>query len=93
MKIQIDTTSKIIRIEETVLIGDFFELLDQLFPNLTWKEYSLQSQVITDWHNPIIVKDYPPVRPFPWTVPQAPITAMYGCPSVVTSGNIYNVQC
>lgn len=93
MKLQIDTTRKIICIEETVLLSDFIELLDQLFPNLTWKEYSLESHVITNWHDPFLVKEYPPARPFPWTVPQPPITVMYGCPSTITPGNIYNVQC
>jgi hypothetical protein len=92
MKIQIDTAGKIICIEETVLLAELLELLDQLFPNLAWKEYSLQTKIINNWTNPIIIKEHPKTQPYPWINPYSNPTVMYGCPSVIPSGNTYNIQ-
>lgn len=68
MKLQLDTKEKIIRIEGTVNLGELFNQLDNLFPNLEWREYSLEPvQTIINWISPItypISPDYPDTHPW-----------------------------
>lgn len=42
MKIQINTTDKTIRIDETVTFNDLIKQLDKLFPNEEWKKYKVE---------------------------------------------------
>ena len=65
MKLQIDTDNKTIRIEETVNLGELFNKLDTLFPNLEWREYSIESTVFNTWINPITVYPSDPII-YPW---------------------------
>lgn len=66
MRLQIDTKSKEIVIEESVNLEELFKMLKQLFPNDAWKSYKLKSQVITNWSSPIIIRDYYPN--YPWII-------------------------
>lgn len=68
MKIQLDTTSKIIKVEETVTLGEFTELLERLLPNGRWKEFKLETQIITNWNRPIVIEPYKPFT-LPWSQP------------------------
>ena len=70
MKIQIDTTTKTIKIEEAVKLGELFEKLQALFPDASWKDWNLEIAVINNWINPVpvIIKEYIPA-PMPITLP------------------------
>jgi len=63
MKIQIDTKAKTIKIEEEVKISELFEMLEKLLPKGEWKKYKLESTVITNWANPIIIDRTVPYIP------------------------------
>lgn len=66
MKIQLDTTSKVIRLEESVNLGELQEILEKLLPNDSWKEFKLEPMVISKWSNPIVIDRYRPSFPYPW---------------------------
>lgn len=71
MKIQLDTTLKTIKVEESVKLSKLIETLKKLLPNNEWKDFTLETNtVISYWSNPIIIKEYPvyPQRPYwqPW---------------------------
>jgi len=69
MKIQLDTESKIIKIENSIKFGELVEALEKLLPKGEWKKYELQTNtIINSWTNPIIIKEYPqPIYPsYPW---------------------------
>lgn len=68
MKIQLDTKSKSIKIEEKVNINEFFKIIKQMLPNDSWKEYSFETAVITNWYNPIYYQPYvTSPATYPWT--------------------------
>jgi hypothetical protein len=72
MKLQIDTEVKTITIEETINIGELFELLCEMFPNFQWKDYLLVPvRTIQYWKDPVTI----PWNPQPWINP--PYTPMY----------------
>jgi hypothetical protein len=66
MKLQLDTENKIIRIEESVNLDEFYTMIKKLFPNDLWKKFKLETNVISNWTSPIIIKEYP-VYPYPYT--------------------------
>jgi len=64
MKIQIDTEKKLIKIEETANLGQFFSILEELLPDLKWREYDLEAvETIINWTNPIPYIPYYPDHP------------------------------
>lgn len=66
MNIQIDTVNKVLKLQESVNLGEFSEILLKLFPNNEWKEYKLETNtVINNWTSPIIIDRYVP-NPYPW---------------------------
>jgi hypothetical protein len=67
MNIQIDTNTKTLKLQESVNLGEFSEILLKLFPNNEWKEYKLETNtVINNWSSPIIIDRY---NPYPrWNV-------------------------
>ena len=67
MKLQLDFDNKIIKIEEKVNLGEFFSKLEELLPDLKWREYDLEMGSITNWLNPWIYPAYPqyPID-YPW---------------------------
>ena len=68
MKIQLDTTAKVIRVEEAINLGEFFKALRNLLPNNLWKEYALEVNTVINWTYPIIPY-YPTVPTYPWLEP------------------------
>lgn len=64
MKIQLDTKSKTIRLDEAVNLGELQELLDKVLPG-EWKSYKLEPAFI-QWQNPIIIERHYPRRTYPW---------------------------
>ena len=73
MKIQLDTNSKTIKLEESVNLKELFELLDRILPDNQWQEYNLETNtIISHWTNPIIIEKYPPYYPYPWTTYDSP---------------------
>lgn len=102
MKIQIDTIKKRFTLEEAVNLGELIEWFEKLFPGGDWKEFTLESQVITNWNNPIVIKETYPVWPYP-NYPWYPWTTYGGLstgsrveeiPSdnFISDNGIYNVE-
>ena len=72
MKVQIDTVNKVIKVEASVNLSEFFEFLNVSFPKDAWKEYSLETvTVITNWTTPIVI-DRPVYIPQPSPAPFQP---------------------
>lgn len=65
MKLQLDFDNKIITIEEKVNLGEFFSKLEELLPDLKWREFDLEMKVINYWYNPIPWDQSYPT--YPWT--------------------------
>ncbi len=66
MKIQIDTTEKIIRIEEIINLGELIKELQLLLPNDLWKEFKIDTQTKILWNDyPITYPEYPDTTPVP----------------------------
>lgn len=66
MKIQLDTNAKTIKLEESVNIGELQELLEKFLPNGQWKEFKLETSVIHNWSNPIVIDRYVNRPLYPW---------------------------
>ena len=69
MKLQIDTTAKTIKIEESVNLGELIEKLKKILPNKQWKEYTIETTHIHNWTAPIVIEN---TIPFPFTYPNKP---------------------
>ncbi len=70
MKIQLDTTSKIIRVNEPVNLKELFDLLNKILPNDDWHGYALEGNtVIQNWTSPIVVTPYIQPQSYPWWNP------------------------
>lgn len=84
MRIQLDTKTKSIRLEEQVNLDELFKMLKKLLPNDEWKGFTLEvnSQII--WTNPIIINPYIPINPYPWYNP----TYICGVDPINTSDNV-----
>lgn len=76
MKIQLDTTALTIKIEETVNLGEFMNLIDKLLPFDAWRDFKLETHtVINNWTaNPIKIDhfDTPNWNPLPAVQPWEP---------------------
>lgn len=66
MKIQLDSITKIIRIEENVNLGELIKYLDKLLPKNSpigyWKDFKLETNtLICNWIHPFIytLTDFP----------------------------------
>lgn len=78
MKIQLDTDLKIIRLEEKVNLGEFFSKLEELLPDLKWREYELDVVPIINWTSPMVINPVEPYYPtYPW---------------YTTTGGTYNID-
>lgn len=65
MNIQIDTTNKIFKLQESVNLKELFEILEKLFPNKEWLEYRLETNtIITNWETPLIIDRWG--ESYPW---------------------------
>jgi len=67
MKIQIDTTEKVIRVEEKVNLGTLYNYLRKFFPNNEWKKYSIDAHTVIQWGQPWYIYVDRPYKPYqPW---------------------------
>jgi len=88
MRFQIDTTNKTITIEESILLSDLFTQLNMLFPEDSWKEYTLVQRTITNSENPIVINNIPKQPNYldpPWIVT---CSANINIPKVGTNFNL-----
>lgn len=71
MKLEINTQERKIRLLEEVNIGELFTFLEEILPDLKWREYSIEGSVIVyDYgQNPIIIN--------PITSPTFPVNHIY----------------
>lgn len=64
MKIQLDTTNKLIKVEEQVSLGELIETLKSLFPDGEWTQYNIVPYVNYSPY-PIWVEPYTyPINPW-----------------------------
>ncbi len=76
MKIQLDTTAKIIRFDEVINLGDFFDKIQEMLPGDIWREFTVDVSAI----NTVIWRD-------PWTWPILPSPTVHPSPPwIVTYG-------
>ena len=68
MKIQIDTKEQTIAVEQNIKLNELIEALDKLFPKGEWKEYTLKTETIINWNNPIYIDRWPSPW-YPWWTP------------------------
>lgn len=68
MKLQIDTENKTIKIEEPVKLGDFLKILNNLFPENSWEDYTLETHTKIEWEPYPYIPYDPPEQPnpYPW---------------------------
>ena len=67
MKLQLDTTNLLIKIEESVNLGELVDLLEKLLPDSEWKKFKLETNPIINWINPIKINPFVTPYPYPWT--------------------------
>lgn len=90
MKLQLDTTNKIIKVEESVNLNEFFEVIKKILPDGEWKEFKLETQTTINWGSPIVINQ-PYKYYYPWYTSYGtatPTTTNY----TLTSG-VYNIEC
>lgn len=98
MKLQLDTTEKVIRVEEPVNLGEFLETIERLLPNETWKGFKLETNTTINWGDKIIIEKYPTLYPYypiyPWW--RQPIiyykTGVYGTTGDIGSAGNYSTE-
>lgn len=92
MKIQLDTTNKVIKLDEPSSIGELFELLENLLPNGKWKEFKLETNTIINWTSaPIIHYEYRnPYDYRPWVTYTSEL--YNGSNAYSLSAGTYNVE-
>lgn len=88
MKIQINTTEKTIKVDETVSLKELTDELERFLPNGEWKEYKLDVTpvIITTPYVPYI----PPTYPHPDWYWQNPYPTI-GTPIICTTKTNTNV--
>lgn len=79
MKLQINSTDKIIKLEEQVNLGELFTFLEEILPDLKWREYSIEENVVYNVSNPIVVN--PAIPNYIPNTPYNPIGPNYPNPS------------
>lgn len=50
MNIEINTVDKTITVKEDVNLGELFKELEEMFPDLKWREYILIPAIISYWN-------------------------------------------
>jgi hypothetical protein len=92
MKLQLDTTSKLIKVEETVNLGEFTEALERLLPDGKWKEFKLETQTVINWSNPIVIEPYIPYTPPWWQQPWITYDINGTQTNYSLNSGVYNVE-
>lgn len=65
MKLQLDIVNKTIKLDESVNLGNFAEVLYKILPN-DWKDYKLEINLIINWQTPIYVDRWVNPTWYPW---------------------------
>jgi hypothetical protein len=91
MKLQLDTRTKIITIEEDVNLKELYNLLNKILPNGEWEEYSLNRGNLVFQTQPIIIQPYVQEPFYPWWGVQPPPSLVPG-QWITTSDYTYNIQ-
>lgn len=52
MKVLIDTENKILKLEDSVNLGEFIEKIKVMLPN--WKEFKIETNTVINWSSPYI---------------------------------------
>ncbi len=89
MKIQLDTVAKVIRVEETINLGEFLKAIKDLLPNDLWKEYKLETNTIINWSYPYYI--YEKRYHYPWLEPT--ITYTTGTNMLIDTRKENSVYC
>ena len=91
MKIQLDTKSKTIKLDESVNLGELQELLEKFLPDGQWKEFKLETNtVINNWASPIVIDRYVYPRRYPWWNDQITVGGTYNhTPQKSLSDGVY----
>lgn len=93
MKLQLDTTNKLIKVEETVNLGEFTEAIERLLPDGKWKEFKLETQTVINWNNPIIIEPYRiPYTPPWWQQPWITYDTTDRTKNYTLNSGVYNVE-
>jgi len=105
MKIQLDTIEKIIRIEESINLGEFYNTIKKLLPDNEWKNFKIETNNTINWANPIVIRDYPynptPVYPW-WNTPNITCGTSSTSTGIASSSikttidlnsGVYNIEC
>ena len=90
MKIQFDTSAKIIKVEGTVDLGELVNALEKFLPNGAWREYKLETNTVIYWQQPYVYRwdTYPY-----WQNPiYSTITAPSTCQDFPNTTTIYTVD-
>ena len=93
MKIQIDTVSKTLTVEEDVNLDEFYNEINTLLPGGLWREFTLKMTKIVEWNDPIVIPQHDPFNvpnttPNPYPYPGPGTNPYPGIPQIwyTTSG-------
>ena len=99
MKIQIDTTQKVIRLESTENLGEFVTAIEQMLPNGLWKEFKIETNTTIQWINPIVWRDiyrpqpyFPTYPSYPWITCGTNNGYSNGPVSMQLKGGVYSIE-
>lgn len=84
MKIQLDTSSKTITIEEKVNLGELFDILSKLLPDESWKQFDIIPMFLYNWSDPIVAQ--------PYQYPYSRIMHTDSCSATLTTDGVYNIE-
>jgi len=82
MKLQLDTSEKVIKVEEQVNFGELVKTLNKLLPKGEWKTYKLETNTVINW-NQYPVWTYPN---YPFMYARSGILTTTDCVGVTTTG-------
>ena len=88
MNIQIDVTTKTIRLEQGVNLSELVNTLDLIFGEGLWKDYYLDIGIKMPFDNPIIIRETMPWFPDRPIWEQPTVTSLNGGLPPVTTFNI-----
>ncbi len=58
MKLQLDTTNKVIKLESSIELGELVKQLEKLLPKGEWKTFTLETNtVINNWNTPMCERE------------------------------------
>ena len=89
MKIQLDTIQKTIKLESSVKLQELFDTLNKLLPGGQWAEFTLETNTIINWSNPIVINPVTPWWERPYISPYWSVTCGT-TPANTTQESIYN---